>query len=223
MKNIALILAILLFGVFIGFSQQSKFDYFLKGNVGTKSVLGVYTGSGSKLGKQTFEITEVSDVNDTAFVKIKSHLSGMGTLITNYYVKYYDSVSYLDLINFIDVANFYNNKVITLNPIWLPYPANMKVGDSLQGYSMVRDYGNSVITTDMVDRVVAAKDTITVTAGDFECLKITYRIVAKTPGGTFITGYTDWINKDVGLVRQESTTGSGRLENYFELETVQVQ
>lgn len=223
MRNIILTLAVLLLGINICYSQQSKFDYFLKGNVGTKSVLGVYTGSGSKLGKQTFEITEVSDVSDTAFMKIKSHLSGMGTLITNYYVKYYDSISYLDLVNFVDVANFYKNKVLTLNPIWLPYPADMEVGDSLQGYSMVRDYGNSVITTDMVDRVVAAKDTLNLAAGDFECLKITYRIVAKTSGGTFITGYTDWINKDVGLVRQESTTGSGRLENYFELESVQKQ
>jgi len=224
MKKIALSLSFLLLSVFVVFSQQQNgFEYFLKGNVGTKSVLNIYTGSGTKLGNQTFEITEVTIVDDTSFYKMKSHLSGFGTLITNYSVKYCDKVTYVDLVNSLDVANHYNNGSLTLTPIWLPYRADMQVGDTLQGYSMVRDYGNSQIITSMVDRVVVSQDTLNVPAGEYICMKITYSIVAEAPQGVFTTGYTDWINKDVGLVRQESTTGNGRLENYFELQSVTVQ
>lgn len=223
MKKILLTLVVIATGVFVSYSQTVGFDYFFKGAPGSKSVLTIYTGSGSKLGKQTFEITEVSTDKDTSFMQIKSHLTGMGNLITNYSVKTYDSVTYVDLVNQLDVANFYNMGVLSLEPAWLPYRADMQVGDSLQGYAMVRDYGNSKITTDMVDRYVEAKETITVPAGEFECLKITYKIVGKTGYGTFTTGYTDWINKEAGLVKQESTTGAGRVENYFELESIEIK
>jgi len=222
MKKIALLITFILAVTVV--NAQSGLDYYLQGAVGSKTTLNVYTGSDKKIGQQINEIKGIKTVEDTVFFSLKSTLTGMGTLPITYGVKYYDSVAYVDLQNYLSVANYVKSKVLTLDPMWwVQYPANMQVGDSLPGYVMDRSYGSYSIVTKMVDRVVAGVDTVSTPAGNFECLKITYRIEATAPQGVFVTGYTDWVNKEVGLVKQESTTGSGRVENYFVLQSVEIK
>ncbi len=224
MRKLATLLFVFFAMNIYSFAQQdATFDYFLKGNVGSKKVLNIYTGSGYKLGTETFQITEKTIADDTSTMRIKCHLAGMGSLTTIYHVKYYYGISYLELDEFLAVANFVKMGVTTIEPEWLPYRSNMQVGDSLVGYFMKRKYGSHYNTTEQANRYVVEKDTLTTPAGTFECLKITYLIIGKTPSGTFKTGYTDWINKDLGLIRQESTTSSGRLENYFELVSYEIK
>ncbi len=220
-KTHIIIIAVFLFPFIIN-AQENTFNYFLKGKTGTKTVLDYYTGSDKKLGQQINEITKSYTKDDTSFIILKTKLTGFGTLVTKSPVKYYNNVSYVELKHNLDVANFVDNGITTLNPQWLPYPADMQVGDTLTGYVMERDYGSHSIITKMVDRKVVAKETIVCPAGEFECLKITYTIKATTPQGVFTTGYTDWLNRDIGLVKQESTTGSGRLENYLILQSVEI-
>lgn len=199
---------------------QDCCNYFLKGNEGTKSVLYLYSGKGNKIGQKIIEIKGKNTIEDTTFVKYNHTFTGMGTLPLNFLVKSTENKSYVELKSFLSIENYVNNNIIELSPLWLEYPADMKIGDTLPGYAMSRKYGSYSVDTKLINRKVVSQDTITTPAGNFVCLKITYKLVATAPQGVFSTGYTVWLNKNIGVVKQESTTGSGRLENYLILQSV---
>lgn len=207
-------LIILFFITLFGFSkaQNNSLNYMLKGEVGSKTVLEL--SFGNTKGKQIIKILEKEEKGDTCVVKYESVTTGLGTVKYTYTVKSYNDTSYIELKDYLNVANFVDIGVTTINPMWLSFPAQFQATEQeLMGYYMVRDYDSYQITTDMINRKMVEHDTITTPAGVFSCVKITYTIEAKTNYGTFISNYVEWFNKDLGLIKQESYTKSGRLEN----------
>lgn len=222
MKHIFLFIASLfIFGSSIQAQEDTCLSYFLKGDIGTTTILNINNSSGSKIGTQTNEIIEKYVDADTTFLKIKNKTSGIGVpIIITYVVKCYDNNSYIELKDYLNVANYVDMGVTTIEPKWMIMPSVMEAGDSLVGYVMTRDYGSSKIITKMINRKVEGFETVTTPAGDFECVKFSYTIEGTTSYGVFVSNYFDWYNKDVGLVKQESHTKSGRLENSFVLQEV---
>ncbi|MEA3452213.1 MAG: hypothetical protein U9Q83_09980 [Bacteroidota bacterium] len=223
MKKTFLLAFIILVSVnFINAQNDSlSFNYFLKGNVGTKTALKVYTGSGKVVGTQYYEIVKTNFNCDTPEIKIKNYTTGLGrTAAIMYRVKSYNDTSYSELSEVMNVTRFLKSKVAELNPLWYPMPAKLEIGDTLLGYKLVRHYTSYDIITQVSERIVEGFETISYTGGELECVKISYTIVAKTNYGTYISAYTDWINKDIGIVKQEAKTKSGRVENTFLLEEV---
>ncbi len=219
-------IVIIILGIFISLNlveaqSDSLFNYFLKGNVGTQSVLQIETGSGVAMGREYYEIVK-KDINcDTPEIQIKNYTEGIGTSASVIYkVKSYNDTSYSELAEELNVSRFIKARVAELRPMWLPIPAKLKVGDTLIGYKLIRHYSHHDIVTRVKHRIVEGIDTVSCSAGIFKCVKISYTIEAKTSYGLFISQYTDWLNKDVGIVKQEARTKSGRIENIFILKKI---
>lgn len=216
----------LLIVTFIGFNavqaqDANMFNYFLKGEVGTKTVLKVLTGSGAVIGTEYYEIIQKDVSCDTPFIVIKNYTTGIGnTAAIVYKVKSFDNASYSELPEILNVTRFLKAKVAELNPLWFPLPENMKVGDTLSGYYLVRHYSSYDLITKIANRIVEGQETVSCPAGDFDCMKISYTIEATTNYGVFVSYYTDWLNKDVGIVKQEARTKTGSVENLFILQEV---
>jgi len=216
----------LLIVTFIGFGalqaqDTNMFNYFLKGEVGTKSVLKVKTGSGATIGTEYYEITQKNVDCDTPFIQIKNYTTGLGNSAGIVYkVKSYNDSSYSELSEILNVERFLKSKVAELNPLWFPLPENLQVGDTLSGYYLVRHYSSYDLVTKVANRIIEGQETVSCPAGDFDCMKISYTIEAKTNYGVFISNYTDWLNIDVGIVKQEARTKSGNVENLFILQEV---
>lgn len=111
----------------------------------------------------------------------------------------------------------------------LSYAADLSVGQSLPDGTMKMTSTNqgtpmSESTTTITDRKVVGKESITTSAGTFECYKITYTFSMSTvmfmpTGGTMnMPGMkprqvTEWFSFKVGPVRSESSK-DGKLESY---------
>ncbi|MFH0894272.1 MAG: hypothetical protein V2A54_07540 [Bacteroidota bacterium] len=106
---------------------------------------------------------------------------------------------------------------------YLTYPANMTVGTALPDGEMVMTISQngtvfSTMTSKVLNRKVAATETITTPAGTFECLKITFDVemVAKTMGlpSTTQTSGIEWIAKGIGTVKSETYMKNGKKAGY---------
>jgi len=102
------------------------------------------------------------------------------------------------------------------NDVYLEYPANMNVGDQLKDGQFNMDYEStsglkSSIEISITERKVEGKETITTTAGTWECYKISARnrIVSKTAGIGFPIkmDVVEWFVPGFGIVKTESKTG----------------
>jgi hypothetical protein len=104
---------------------------------------------------------------------------------------------------------------VKADKIFIEYPNNMKVGDKLKDATLSMDIDNSGMkqNINMVtsDRTVAGKESVTTTAGTWDCFKITYksRITVKTMGigMPFNMEGTEWFAPGFGIVKTESKNG----------------
>lgn len=112
----------------------------------------------------------------------------------------------------------------------LQYPSSLTVGATLADGTMKMTMSDkksgttmSEITTTIADRKVVSKESITTTAGTFECYKITYTLSVQNVmfiGGKTMTipgmkpsEVTEWYSPRVGAVRSETRRGD-KLESY---------
>ena len=99
--------------------------------------------------------------------------------------------------------------------IFIEYPNNMKVGDKLKDATLDMNIDNSGMKQNVhmetSDRTVAAKESVTTTAGTWECFKITYKskITIKTMGigMPFNIEGSEWFAPGFGIVKTESKHG----------------
>lgn len=221
MKNLLIILFFIFIPLFALFSQNN-IPYFLNGEVGTTSVMNIYIGADRKIGQQTFKILRKQSIKDTIIINYSCITTGMGTIKLYYTVKFFDDTSYIQLANFLSVDRLVKSGSLSLSPEWLPVPAELKENQKLQGYSMIRDYGSRQITTTVNNKQTEGFETIDTDAGTFDCITITYTIESDTGHGIFVSNYKEWHNKDIGLVKQESYTAKGSLENTFLLKSIDI-
>lgn len=93
-------------------------------------------------------------------------------------------------------------------------PENAKAGDDLGGGKVVAEVFNQGVkmvsmTFTIVDRKVDAVESVTTTAGTFECLKITSHVEFKMLM-TFKMTITEWYTKDIGIVKSEAYNKKGK-------------
>jgi len=89
-----------------------------------------------------------------------------------------------------------------INKGFTEYPAGMKVGDHLKDATSQMEStmsnGMTVVTTiQITDRIVAAKETVTTTAGSWDCFKITSKTTSST---TFKGAHADTINSAMSTI-----------------------
>ncbi len=107
----------------------------------------------------------------------------------------------------------------------MAFPNDLSVGQELKDCSMtieVSTNGMKIMssTTNIKDRKVLDKVTITTAAGDFECYKITQTTAVSAGFISREFKSVSYISEGVGVVRSESFDKKGNLESYSELSKI---
>ncbi len=113
----------------------------------------------------------------------------------------------------------YKDMEVTMTQTELELPSDMTIGESLPDADIkmtISSSGTQIMTIDMkiTDRKVEAKESITTTGGTFECYKLSQTTNMKMMFMNKTMKSVDWIAENIGSVRSESYSTSGKLESY---------
>lgn len=114
----------------------------------------------------------------------------------------------------------YENMKTTITGSDVYYPNNLKEGDELDDAEMFISVDMSGITMnvdfEMTNRKVVGEETITVPAGEFDCVVITYDSKIKLGLERKSSG-KQWLAKGVGMVQQEEYNKKGKVTSSTKL------
>lgn len=181
----------------------------------------IFNRKGDESGKMIYKISNVSKSGNSINATINSEfIDTKGKTITSSAnnVKCVSGVMQMDMKVFIPAAQQEQMKTgnASANDVYLEYPSNMNVGDQLKDGQLSMDYQSSSglkssIEIYITERKVDGKESVTTTAGTWECFKITAhnKIVSKIAGiGIPINmDVTEWFAPGFGIVKTESKTG----------------
>ena len=181
----------------------------------------ISNNKGNESGKMIYKISDVTKSGSSTTATINSEfIDSKGKTITSSTnnVKCTGGVMQMDMKVFIPAAQQEQMKTGNGNAsdVYLEYPSNMNVGDQLKDGQLSLDYEStsglkSSIQISITDRKVVGKETVTTSAGTWECFKITAhnKIVSKIAGiGIPINmDVTEWFAPGFGIVKTESKTG----------------
>lgn len=201
------------------FSQDCANYYYLQNN---KTIeMTISNKNGKESGKMTYVVSDTKKSGSAVTATINSEfIDAKGKTIskaTNN-VKCENGVMQMNMKTFIPAAQMEQMKAgtATANDVYLEYPGNMNVGDQLKDGQFNMDYEStsglkSSIEISITERKVEGKETVTTSAGTWECYKITSqnKIVSKIAGiGIPIKmSVTEWYAPGFGVVKTESKTG----------------
>ncbi len=102
-----------------------------------------------------------------------------------------------------------------LSNVFVEYPASMQTGDELKDASMQMDIESNgmkqSIDMQVINRKVQGKESVTTTAGTWDCYKITNNTKMKIKtmgiGMPMNTENTEWFAPGFGVVKSESKSG----------------
>jgi hypothetical protein len=214
MKKILFLLLCL--PAFAGIAQSCTGYYFLQNNKTIERTL--YTSSGKENGKQISVISGVttSGTGVTALIssemfnkKEKSIAKGTNSIRCD------AGVLMVDIKMSMSPEQQKQTAAAKSDNVYIEYPANMKEGDALKDASIVIQMNNNgadqTLEMNIINRKVIGKETITSTAGTWDCFKITFKtkLMIKTMGiGVPITMEgTEWFCPGFGAVKSESRYG----------------
>lgn len=217
MKKTLLLLACCLSQVLL-FGQDCKNYIYLQAN---KTIeMTIYNRKGAPDGKQVYKISEVSNSAGTVSARVNSEMfDKKGKSITkasgNY--KCTGGMMMIDMKMSIPSQQMeqFKNAEVKAEDVYIEYPANMNVGDQLKDGNFNMDIDNNGMKQSLSmlisDRKVEGKETVTTTAGTWECYKISskMRLTIKTMGvGIPINmEQTEWFAPGFGVVKTESKHG----------------
>lgn len=181
----------------------------------------ISNNKGKESGKMTYVVSDSKKNGSSITATINSKfVDATGKTITKATnnVKCENGVMQMDMKTFIPPAQLEQMKAgeATATDVYLEYPANMNVGVQLKNGQLHIDYESSngiksSIEISITDRKVEGKETMTTTAGTWECYKISAKnkIVSKI-GDTAIPITMDvieWFAPGFGIIKTESKTG----------------
>ena len=131
-----------------------------------------------------------------------------------------DGNFYVDMRSFLDeeAMKAYEGMEMQVESKDMAIPANLSVGESLPDANITIGISNQGIklmtmTVDITERKVEAQEDVTTPAGTFNCYKMSYHISTKM--GIRISGNaTEWLARDVGIVKSENYNKKGKLQSY---------
>ncbi|NOX46200.1 MAG: DUF3108 domain-containing protein [Chlorobi bacterium] len=131
-----------------------------------------------------------------------------------------DGNFYVDMRSFLDeeMMSAYEGMELQVDSKDMAIPSDLSVGMSLPDANISIAISNQgfkimTLTVDITERKVEAQEDITTPSGTFNCYKMTYHISTKM--GVRISGNaTEWLAKDVGIVKSENYNKKGKLQSY---------
>jgi len=200
-------------------AQDCKDYYFLQNN---KTVeMTIYNKKGDVAGKNVYHITDVQNSGGTTTATINSEMfdkKGKSTIKSTNNIQCSGGVMMMDMKMMIpqQTAEQFKTTDVKGESVYLEYPANMKVGDQLKdaNFKMTGENGpmTFTLTMNVTDRKVEGKESVTTTAGTWDCFKITsknkmnIKMAINIP--TNIES-TEWYAPGFGVVKSENKGGGG--------------
>jgi hypothetical protein len=181
----------------------------------------ITNNKGKESGKMTYVVSDskkngnsITSIIHSEFVGANGQANNKGTND----VKCENGVMQMNMKVFIPPAQLEQMKAGTAksNDAYLEYPANMNVGDQLKNGQLNIDYESnngikSSIEISISDRKVEGKETITTSAGTWECYKISAKnkIISKIAdtGIPITMDVIEWFAPGFGIIKTESKTG----------------
>jgi hypothetical protein len=199
-------------------AQDCKNYIFLQNN---KTIeMTIYNKKGDEDGKQVYTVSDVKNGGGsvTAFLnsemfnkKGKSLAKGKGSIQCK------GGAMMVDMKMSLPAAQQeqFGTADAKADNVYMEYPSSMKVGDQLKDATMDLEINNNGMKQSVImlvnERKVEAKESVTTTAGTWECYKISYKskITIKTMGigiPVNIEG-TEWFAPGFGVVKTTSKHG----------------
>lgn len=209
-----------LFIITLGFSQNSCSKYY-PFNEGTTFQITSYDKKGKKQSVVDYSISNVTN-NTATFNTTVYDAKGKEVTTTNYNITCEDDVVSIDFNSLISPELFaqYEDMEMDVSGTNIEIPNNLSVGQTLKDADMLMTIKiggmNMKMNMNLINRKVESKETITTSAGSFECYAISYTSEFKMGiKQTFMA--KDYIAEGVGTVRSESFNKNGKLMGYSEL------
>src|SRR5829696_4544985 len=183
--------------------------------------MSISNKNGKESGKMTYIISNAKKNGSTTTATISSEFvdaKGKSIAKGTNDVKCENGVMQMNMKTFIPPVQLEHIKsgTASASDVYLEYPANMNVGDQLKDGQFNMDYESasglkSSIEISITERKVEGKESVTTTAGTWECYKITSnnKIISRIAGiGIPIKmNVTEWYAPGFGIVKTESKTG----------------
>ena len=151
---------------------------------------------------------------ELAVTSVTTDKKGNESVAVNYEVKCDNGEFFIDMKNFVPANSqqSFNSMGLdaTVEGDYLVFPKDMQVGKSLPGGSLRISASIMNMTVNIANRKVEAEETITVPAGTYDCIKISYTAEVKM-AISVATKIVEWYSKDVGIVQSETYNRSGKL------------
>jgi hypothetical protein len=170
-------------------------------------------------------IYEVASKGDTTAAKVHAQVvdeEGEEIFKSDYEIKCIKGVILMDMRDVLgEMAKQFEKMDVAVEGNFIEYPDNMTVGTKLPDAEMVMTMNADSpvpikIRINMTERKVEAQESITTSAGTFNCLKLTYAIETKM-GFSRSTRSAVWLAKGVGNVKTESYNKKGNVDFKSEL------
>lgn len=132
------------------------------------------------------------------------------------------SIDFKSLIN-ADMLKQYKDMDIEFSGTNIELPNDLDIGKKLKDANMVMTINmggmNMNMTMDIINRSVDSKESITTSAGIFNCFAISYDSQMKMGIKTSFS-VKEWIAEGVGVVKTETYNKKGKLMGYSELTSI---
>jgi hypothetical protein len=191
----------------------------------TKLEMTNYDKKGRIISISKANIYEVASKGDTTAAKVHAQIvdeEGEEIIKTDYEIKCLKGVILMDMRSLLgDLGKQIDKMDVTVEGNFIEYPDKMSVGTKLPDAEMVLTMNADSpvpikIRMNMTERKVEAQESITTSAGTFDCLKLTYTIETKM-GFSRSTRSAVWLAKGVGTVKTESYDKKGNVDFKSEL------
>jgi hypothetical protein len=202
----------------VSLGQDCKGYYFLQQN---KTIeMTIYNKKGEANGKQVYTVSNVTNTGGSTSATVNSEMfsqKGKSMAKGHSEIKCTGGVMMLDMSMQLpqQQQEQFAKADVKADKIYIEYPVNMNAGDKLKDATLDMTIDNSGMkqSVNMItsDRTVIGKESVTTTAGTWDCYKITYKskITIKTMGIGMpinIEG-TEWFAPGFGVVKTESKHG----------------
>lgn len=168
-------------------------------------------------------ILAVDQVDEGVAIKVKSEQldeKGKPSFEQELNMRCVDDVFYMDMKDMLDPKTMggFQDMEVSVSGVDLEFPGIMQVGQTLNNGNIKMSVSSSGFTVmnmevKILNRKVEAYEPVTTPAGTFDCFKISYDIEMKTVVNVKAKG-TDWVAKNVGVVKSEQYDKNGKLTGY---------
>ncbi len=214
-----IVFLLLVFAATRSVAQDCKGYYYLQNNKTVETT--VYNRKGEVTARQVIKVNDAKESGGTTTATLHSEVfdkKGKSVATGTNAVKCKGGVMMMDIKMFLpqQQADMMKNAEASASDVFIEYPPGMKTGDALKDASFSMDMTSNGLkqsmSMSMTNRMVAGKESVTTSAGTWECFKITYKtdISIKTMGiGIPISSdMTEWFAPGFGIVKTESKYGT---------------